>query len=132
MLAPGATLNLGNAYVGDTTGERDLVFEFLMLGETEDRLGAVIYEPLAAALDGDYNNDGAVNAADYVVWRKTNINGAAGYNTWRTNFGRIAGSGTGSLAGAAAVPEPASWCLLTLGAVATVINRRRQWHMCAE
>jgi hypothetical protein len=129
-LAPGATLNLGNAYIGDTTGERDLVFEFLMLGETEDRLGAVIYEPLAAALDGDYNNDGTVNAADYVIWRKSNIDGAAGYNTWRTNFGRTAGSGAGAgLAGGAAVPEPASWCLLALAAVA-VIRRRTPRFAC--
>jgi hypothetical protein len=129
-LAPGATLNLGNAYIGDTTGERDLVFEFLMLGETEDRRGAVIYEPLAAALDGDYNNDGTVNAADYVVWRKSNINGTAGYNTWRTNFGRTAasGAGAGSLAGAAAVPEPASWCLCAVCAI-VVIHRRGFWFV---
>ena len=36
---------------------------------------------------GDYNDDGAVNAADYVVWRKTDGT-PEGYNTWRANFGK--------------------------------------------
>ncbi len=53
----------------------------------------------SAAL-GDFNGDGSVNAADYVVWRKTD-GGSTGYNNWRTNFGETVGSG-----GAATVPEP--------------------------
>ena len=40
---------------------------------------------------GDYNNDGKVDAADYVSWRKTNINGAPGYTDWRSNYGNLAG-----------------------------------------
>ncbi len=35
----------------------------------------------------DYNGDGTVDAADYVVWRKTGINGQQGYDDWRANFG---------------------------------------------
>ena len=31
-----------------------------------------------SALVGDYNHDGVVDAADYVVWRKTGINGQQG------------------------------------------------------
>ena len=43
----------------------------------------------AAGLTGDYNHDGKVNAADYVVWRDTGINPAAqGYTDWRANFGK--------------------------------------------
>jgi len=62
-------------------------------------------------LDGDYNGDDVVNAADYVLWRKdpSAFGGdAQGYNDWRTNFG--AASGGGSVAGLTAhgVPEPAS------------------------
>jgi len=41
---------------------------------------------------GDYNKNGVVDAADYVVWRKTNINGAQGYTDWRANFGKSANS----------------------------------------
>ena len=70
----------------------------------------------AARLPGDYNNDGSVDAADYVVWRKNPSafgGDPAGYNTWRANFGRSAGSGSDYLSGAA-VPEPASGVLLLL------------------
>jgi hypothetical protein len=67
-------------------------------------------------LDGDFNDDGAVNAADYVAWRK----GAAvapteaNYNLWRTNFGRTAGGGSsGQVA-----PEPAAlWLVVAIPAI---------------
>ena len=45
-------------------------------------------------LPGDFNHDGTVDAADYIVWRKTDGT-PAGYNTWRANFGQPAGSGSG-------------------------------------
>jgi hypothetical protein len=35
---------------------------------------------------GDYNRNGIVDAADYVVWRK-NDGTPAGYDAWRANFG---------------------------------------------
>jgi hypothetical protein len=55
-----------------------------------------------APVQGDFNGDGAVNAADYVVWRNdpAGHGGPGGYDTWRTNFGAIAGNGS------VAVPEP--------------------------
>ena len=73
-------------------------------------------------LPGDFNQDGVVDAADYVVWRK-GLNTTYvqdDYNTWRTHFGESAqlivntGSGTGSFeaSSSAAVPEPAAWVLL--------------------
>jgi hypothetical protein len=64
--------------------------------------------PFVDALPGDFNNDGKVDAADYVVWRKGEQGGTFDqddYNAWRMNFGAPAGAGNGSLAGAA-VPEP--------------------------
>jgi subtilisin family serine protease len=42
----------------------------------------------AATLAGDHNLNGTVDAADYVLWRKNNLNGQQGYNDWRANFGR--------------------------------------------
>lgn len=69
---------------------------------------------LGATLEGDYNGDGTVDAADYVTWRDdpAGNGGAGGYNTWRGNFGATAGAGSGL--GAAAIPEPASLALVLL------------------
>jgi hypothetical protein len=38
-------------------------------------------------LPGDFDGDGDVDAADYVVWRKTDGT-QTGFDAWRTNFGR--------------------------------------------
>jgi hypothetical protein len=71
-----------------------------------------------AGLTGDYNGDGKVNSQDYVVWRKTGINGAQGYTDWRSNFGN------GGLGAGASVPEPTSAVLLVIGLVAFCSRRR--------
>lgn len=85
-------------------------------------------------LAGDFNNDGSVDAGDYVVWQRslgqtvaTAYGGADGngnltvdnadYDVWRAHFGQTApGSGTG-VSLSAAVPEPATVWLLALSAV---------------
>jgi hypothetical protein len=61
-----------------------------------------------SVLEGDFNGDDAVNAADYIVWRK-NDGSQVGYDTWRARFGLVAGSGAAAMrSGSAdsAVPEP--------------------------
>jgi hypothetical protein len=117
------TFDLGGLF--KTAGARDLVFQFLLAGNSLPNTGFVLYEaaPTVDELAGDYNNDGRVDAADYVVWRKSNINGAAGYNTWRTNFGRTAGSGSALSSGA--VPEPGMLMLIGGGLVGLALARRR-------
>jgi hypothetical protein len=94
---------------------------------------------IPAILPGDYNDDNAVDAADYVVWRKhegtmnTLPNdphggtiGADQYNTWRANFGSASGGGAaGQPLFAGAVPEPAT-CLLVSAAAAGVLTLRRR------
>jgi hypothetical protein len=68
-----------------------------------------------AALAGDYNGDGKVNAADYVLWRKdpaSHGNDPGGYNAWRANFGSPPGSGAGAGSQFGAVPEPSAIVLL--------------------
>jgi hypothetical protein len=47
--------------------------------------------PSSGTNPADYNADGNVDAADYVVWRKNNINGQDGFNLWRANFGSTGG-----------------------------------------
>jgi PEP-CTERM motif len=78
---------------------------------------------------GDYNQDGVVDAADYVVWRKDGGT-QAGYEAWRAHFGTSLGSGSGpALPSAdplsAAVPEPATLILMFLAAVGWNFRRGR-------
>jgi hypothetical protein len=76
----------------------------------------------APGLDGDFNNDGAVDAADYVFWRKSGGTPAA-YNTWRNNFGSSSGSGASTLA-EASVPEPTAAFAMLLGLAFFASSRR--------
>ena len=97
---------------------------------------------VVSALGGDYNNDGKVDAADYVVWRKssgTTINlpndpvggtiGSAQYATWRSNFGKVLVPGAASEH--VAVPEPAGALLLAMASTifSCFIRRTRRSAM---
>jgi hypothetical protein len=122
-VAHNATVGLGPAF--NIGGTRDLVFQYSVV------TGA------ATNPTGDYNSDGKVDAADYVVWRKNNINGQQGYNDWRANFGASgAAGGPGTLfsgfvryvtAGAAtAVPEPTGVWLVGMGLASLALGSRRK------
>ncbi len=91
---------------------------------------------------GDYDRNHVVNAADYVLWRKTlgqtglvPYSGADGdgdgkilpadYNVWRTNFGAAAPS-SGTSLGALAVPEPTAAALVIAGMTVLVVRNRRR------
>lgn len=65
-------------------------------------------------LDGDFNGDDVVDAADYTAWRDGlgDKYSEADYELWKDNFGATAGAA--SKASPAAVPEPASSVLLGL------------------
>ena len=72
---------------------------------------------------GDYNGNGVVDAADYVLWRNGGplVNevdnpgavNAADYTAWRARFGNT--SGTGSATSSTAVPEPSTFVLIAAG-----------------
>lgn len=94
-LAPGAVVNLGSPF-NDATGIQDLEFQFALVA--------------SGASDGDFNGDGQVDAADYVVWRNNlgaaddsalngNGDGVAGvdqsdYLVWKNNFGATSTPGS--------------------------------------
>jgi hypothetical protein len=75
-------------------------------------------------LPGDFNGDDRVDAADYVVWRKTDGT-TAKYNEWRGNFGATAGAGSGLGIGGA-VAEPGGAVLLMAGFAALCAYRPGQ------
>jgi poly(beta-D-mannuronate) lyase len=99
-------------------------------------------DDLFAILPGDYNGDGRVDAADYLVWRKElgqsveNWSGADGdgnglvddedYEVWKLGFGS-ASAGSGA-AVAAAIPEPLSAVLCFLACAVTAWRPNRSGH----
>jgi hypothetical protein len=90
---------------------------------------------------GDYNRNGVVDAADYVLWRNTagqtgtglaadgNGNGVvdtADYNLWRSNFGRSGLGGGAGTAAFTAIPEPSTCVLAAAGLGLLQWNRGRK------
>lgn len=125
---PLSGFNLGQLYSDPGAGSvADVTFQFLIAGEENPVTGVVVFgdlPSLAVGLDGDFNNDGKVDAADYVVWRKT-LGDPANYSIWRANFGSVnPGSGSQELG---AVPEPHALSLALFCCVSSVawpIRRR--------
>jgi hypothetical protein len=110
--------------MGNPTGEHAFYFDNLKI------------ERPAAEVTGDYNGNGTVDAADYVMWRDTlnqagmnlpadgnnnNMIDAGDYDVWRSRFGRTSGVGSATNS---SVPEPTSLTLLLFGTLAAVARRR--------
>ena len=91
----------------------------------------------SATVDGDFDGDGAVTAADYTKWQdnfgnpdESVINSAGDglngvdqidYTVWKSNFQ----PGVGTVSGASAVPEPSSLMLTLLIVVSMLAARQR-------
>jgi hypothetical protein len=111
-------------------GPSDLYATSIPQGAQAD-VGAAEFIPIP----GDYNHDDKVDAADYVVWRKSRHTAELGlaadgnndgtvddqdYGVWRENFGRLREGGAGLAAAAStlpAVPEPGSLLLFIIALV---------------
>lgn len=88
-------------------------------------------EIVSAGIDGDYNDDGTVDAADYTVWRD-NLGSTVAlpndptsgtvsvddYDVWKANFGLSAGGGS------VAIPEPSAILLSYLAFAIGIVARR--------
>jgi hypothetical protein len=83
---------------------------------------------------GDYNRDGTVDAADYVVWQDElrqgpgradgNHDGAvdtSDYDVWKTHFGQAAANG--AFANATSIPEPATLTIILIGILPILFGR---------
>jgi hypothetical protein len=135
LVGPDGTIDFSGFY-GD--------YEITIGGQTFDLSLLKGFEDYALLVaPGDYNDDGTVDMADYVVWRKNlgqvvtlpnrDIDNSgpismADYESWAASFGlSIAGLGSGSQA---AIPEPASATLLALFAVAGAFARHPRKGRC--
>jgi hypothetical protein len=89
-----------------------------------------------ATVPGDFNFDGTVNAADYVVWRKGlgSLYSPSHYDIWRNNFGSSLGPGSGATLPSAAplsaaVPEPSAGVVAACACAAIGIAFRGRFRL---
>ena len=133
-----ASIAMGTAF--NLAGAHDLVFKYGVLAGS------------STPVDGDYNGDNRVDAADYTVWRNNlgaNVTlpndttpgtvTSADYTVWKTNYGQSAAvSGTSTLitgfvkyvtsgvGAGAAVPEPSTVLLFGVGLTLVAGTGRRR------
>ena len=108
--------DINNASAPATSDAFDLLFTLI------DNVSVSALE--APAAPGDFNGDGAVDAADFAAWESQFGNGRTGLDLliWQANFG-------GSPATTASLPEPAGagW----FAALAGLARRRRRIALAA-
>jgi hypothetical protein len=139
-LTGGSGFNLGTLY--NAAGTPDLTFQFFQAGLFAPTNGLVVYgafgavSATSAGVLGDFDNNGVVDTADYVLWRNTQgtntllrndpVGGTIGapqYNVWRANFGNATAGGAAT--GLASVPEPGCVSLLLVAALVPFTWQRR-------
>jgi hypothetical protein len=133
VLAGGAgqTLNatLNSSFAGSFAASYTLNFSDENIPGAQNNLDLTLSLTGSVVLAGDFNRDGVVDAADHLVWRKTNglntaaFSGAdadgsgfvdaADLSWWERNFGQVAATSGGSQQ----VPEPASALIVTVGLI---------------
>lgn len=91
---------------------------------------SLVLSVVGVSLAGDYNANGKVDAADYILWRNSlgsttalvadgngnHIIDQGDYSIWRANFG--ATSGTGAELAALNIPEPSTGWMMVFGVAA--------------
>lgn len=150
LIVAGRAVLGGELIVGMGTHQPILGEEFMLLtsqmltGRFNHNLPALeeglawraVYAPdalsIAVALAGDYNDDGAVDAADYTVWRDArattyaieadgNLDGiidGLDYQLWADNYGATRGRGS------MATPEPAAGAMFLTSLLSVIAPRR--------
>jgi hypothetical protein len=90
-------------------------------------------------LTGDYNNDGSVDAADYVVWRHRmntsrvlpndlvgGVIRADQFAQWRAHFGESLGGGATASLSENGVPEPGTLWLMSASLLSNLKRTKRR------
>jgi hypothetical protein len=106
--------------------------------DTSQLYASGVLSVVGVGIPGDYNNNGVVDGADYVLWRKggplvnevntPGVVNAADYTEWRARIGNTSGSGAAVGTEHAAVPEPGTIGLSVFVLAAAVLQfgtRRR-------
>lgn len=136
-----STAFLPPIYIGDANGNPIPELSGLQI---VDDTGNYYPVTVVQKTPGDYNGNGTVDAADYVVWRHTygqtglTLDGdgdgsaavdAEDYTLWRLTFGNVASFGAAA-AGGAAVPEPAcaTVAIVAMWGAATYRRSRGRIH----
>jgi hypothetical protein len=102
---------------------------------------AAMLLPPTLTSQGDFNHDGQVDSADYIVWRRSigqtgaslaaDSNGdyqvnAADLAAWRAHFGQaVSAAGAGAAIESGAIPEPAAFALALMGIIICIAIRVR-------
>ena len=129
----GGGLNLYRAYLGRVTVSGGSSVSAIIDDFATGTVNRAMYDGLGYALvslAGDYNANGTVDAADYVVWRKAWAQSTLNPSTTsgESHFGQTAGSGSALPSAdplSAAVSEPATLLLLTFTAAGWCLRRGR-------
>lgn len=123
----------GDGVTGLSTGVVPGSFTYEFIDDVPNSLIKLKVTAPGSGVDGDYNGNDVVDAADYVLWRNggplqhdptLGVQDPDDYDFWRAHFGEtFPGSGAG-LGESAAVPEPATAVLLLFGVLALGLRRR--------
>jgi hypothetical protein len=119
-VADGLMQALSNTYSGSET----LISLGNGLSYFEETDSITIVAATSAALAGDFNSDGFVDAADYVFWRK-NIGTPEAYDEWLGNFGAAPSAASSTANSTVGVPECSSVCLLACAWLSLYLTRLR-------
>jgi len=102
--------------------------------DTATPITSYLLEP--AGVPGDYNNNGVVDAADYVLWRNHNNTAVtlpndltpgtnpSDYTTWHTHFGQTTASAS-AVDGPSAIPEPATALIVLIAVLLARMTHQR-------
>ncbi len=146
VLIDGFTPEIGDSWhiiaAGGISGEFDAITPGYFVEKQGNNLMLFVGDGPPIVLAGDYNDDGVVDAADYVVWRNAiessvslpnetaspGVIDAADYTAWRANFG-AALSGNSPVAGVP-IPEPTGLVLFAAAFGQLVARKSGRRGLC--